>query len=81
MERAAGRERREGVAQGWREADVQLDHVEMGDAGREILGENTKAAADLEHDVGRVQFRGTTDHPEDVRVDKEVLAQRAARSH
>jgi hypothetical protein len=27
----------EGVAQGWREADVQLDHVEMGDAGREIL--------------------------------------------
>ena len=56
-------------------AAVQLDHVDVGDALREVLRQHAEAAADLEHDVVRAELRGPRDHVEQVRVDQEVLAE------
>ena len=60
---------------GLRRRDVENVHV--GDAGREVLGQDAEAAADLEHDVVGPQLGQPPDHLQQVRVDQEVLAQLA----
>ena len=45
------------VAQGRLQRAVELDDVQVGDARREVLGEDAEAAADLEHDVVGPQLR------------------------
>ncbi len=68
-------ERVDRVPQGRLEPSVDLDHVDVGRAGGEVLGEDAQAAADLEHDIPRADLAGPFDHAEDVRVDQEVLAE------
>jgi hypothetical protein len=46
-----------------------------------VLACDAEAAADLEHDVGRIERRQLADDVEDVRVDEEVLAELAVRAH
>ena len=70
-------ERVEGVAEGGLELAVDLDHVDVGDAGREVLAQHAQPSADLEHDVVLRQRRLAPDHVEQVRVDQEVLPQLA----
>ena len=65
----------ERVAQRRLEPPVELDDVHVGGAVGEVLGEHAEAAADLEHDVARLQRRGSADDVEQVRVDQEVLAE------
>ena len=74
------RVRVERVAQRGLERAVELDDVDVRDARGEVLGQHAEPAADLEHDVGRVERRGARDHVEQVRVDQEVLAQVALRA-
>ncbi len=59
------------------EAAVELDHVQMGDVRRQPLGQHAGAAADLEHDVARVQRGQALDDVEDVAIDEEVLPELA----
>ena len=59
------------------QAPVDLDHVHVRDALRQVLREHAQAAADLQHDVLRGELGGPADHAEDVRVDQEVLAELA----
>ena len=59
------------------ERAVDLDHVEVRHARREVLAQHAQPPADLEHDVGRLELGGATDHSEDVVVDQEVLAELA----
>ena len=70
-------ERVEGVAEGGLELAVDLDHVHVGDARRQVLAQHAEPAADLEHDVVLRQRRLAPDHAEQVRVDQEVLPQLA----
>ena len=74
------RVRVERVAQRGLERAVELDDVDVRDARGQVLGQDAEAAADLEHDVARVERGGARDHVEDVRVDQEVLAQLALRA-
>ena len=67
----------QGVAEGRLELAVDLHHVDMGDAWRQVLRQHAEAAADLEHHVLRVELRLAPDHVEQVRVDQEVLPQLA----
>ena len=59
------------------ERAVDLDHVQVRHARRQVLGEHAQPAADLEHHVGRTELGGPADHAEDVVVDQEVLAELA----
>src|SRR3954449_5880648 len=50
-------------------------------ARRQELGQHAQPAADLEHHVAAVQLGGVTDHPQDVVVDQEVLAELPVRAY
>ena len=54
---------------------VDLDHVYVRDALCEVLGEHPEAAADLEHHIVLAELGRAGDHPEDVGIDEEVLAE------
>ena len=74
---------REGVLERGHERAVELDDMDVGRVGGQVLAQHAQAAADLEHDVGvgGVELRGTLDDPEDVRVDEEVLTEVALGAH
>ena len=57
------------------ERPVQLDRLDVPDPVREKVREDAEARPDLQHDVVGAQFREPSDHPEDVPVDQEVLAE------
>ena len=59
------------------EASIDLDDVKVARPLRQALREDAAAAADLEHDVSRVESREALDHVEQIAVDEEVLAQLA----
>ena len=61
------------------ERTVELDGMDAVNALRQIVGQNSEAGADLEHDVVLLELREAPDHPEDVLVDEEVLAEVAIR--
>jgi hypothetical protein len=50
-------------------------------ARREELRQDAEAAADLQHDVARLELGGVADQAQDVVVDQEVLAELAIRAH
>src|SRR5204862_1184896 len=68
------------VAQRGLEPRIDLDDVDMRGVLREVLGEHAEAAPDLEHHVVGTELGRAPYHPEQVRVDQEVLAQVAARA-
>ena len=53
---SCSRGRRERVLERGLERAVDLDDVDVGDRCGEVLGEHAEPAADLEHDVGRVEL-------------------------
>ena len=65
------------LAQAILQSKVDLDHVQVSDAIGQALGQDARAAADLEHHVVGLERGEALDHPEDVAVDEEVLAQLA----
>ena len=50
-------------------------HVYVPHAVRQVAGEHSQAGADLEHDVSRGELGEPADHPEEVLVDEEMLAE------
>ena len=57
------------------ERAVELDGMDAVNALRQIVGQDSEAGADLEHDVVLLELREAPDHSEDVLVDQEVLAE------
>ena len=73
------RERIERVAQRLLERAVDLDHVQVADARREVLGQDAESATHLEHHVDVRELGGVGDEAQDVVVDQEVLPELAVR--
>src|SRR5438067_818614 len=69
------------ILERWAERAIDLHHVQVAHAGRQVLGQHPQPPADLERHVAGFQLRQATDHPEDVVVDQEVLAELAIRAH
>jgi len=53
----------------------------VGDPLGEVLRQHAQTPSDLQHDVLRCELGRAVDHPEDVRVDQEVLSQLAVGAH
>src|SRR5207253_1343516 len=68
-------ERGQHLAEPLLELPIDLDHVYVAGARGEPLGQDPRTAADLEHDVRRLERGQSLDHVEDVAVDQEVLAE------
>ena len=69
----------ERVAQRLLERAVDLDHVQVAHARRQVLGKDAEAAPHLEHHVGVRELGGVPDQAQDVVVYQEVLPQLAVR--
>ena len=67
----------ERLAQGRLERAVDLHDMEVRHLRREELRQHAEPAADLEHDIARVELGRGADHAQDVVVDQEVLAELA----
>ncbi len=69
------------IQQGLAQALVDLHDVHVPHTLGQVLGQHAQATADLQYDVLLGQLAPRVDHPEDVRVDQEVLPQFTIRAH
>ena len=60
---------------------VELNHVQMAAERREVLAEDAKTTADLQHNIIGAKLGEAVDHAEDVGVDQEVLAKVVLRTN